>query len=249
MGKVVAVTSSKGGVGKTLFSLCLSGVFAHLHEKTVIVDFDLLTGGIALSLDSTSEKTIYDLYKDIKLDNIEIITKYVEKYNDYIDVISCPKDPRESELIDPIFIERIIHFLKNLYDVVVIDTNHNLININNIIFKNSSEILHIITNDPIDLKNTKNTLALLDVNNITNYKIIYNQSRDTGKDYFSTFDIKNIIQNNIDYTIPNSFYINEIDRFTIDGEIITLNKKLMSQHKDTYRKLQKIAETILHIDK
>lgn len=52
-----------------------------------------------------------------------------------------------------------------------------------------------------------------------------NNSRDTGKDYLSLFDIRNIIKTNVDYTISKNYYVKNIDKYIIDGEILTLNKK------------------------
>jgi hypothetical protein len=78
-----------------------------------------------------------------------------------------------------------------------------------------------------------------------NYKIILNESRDTGKDYFSDFDIKNIIGTNIDYHISKSFYIKDIDKYVLDGEILTLNKKINSCYKNDVEHLMKIAKDIL----
>ena len=40
-GKIVTVTSMKGGVGKTVSVLCLAAVYADLGKKVLIVDLDL----------------------------------------------------------------------------------------------------------------------------------------------------------------------------------------------------------------
>ena len=61
--------------------------------------------------------------------------------------------------------------------------------------------LFMITNDLIDLKNMKSLISIFKDNDKTNYLVCLNNSRDTGRDYLSLFDIRNIIKNNIDYTI------------------------------------------------
>ena len=46
------------------------------------------------------------------------------------------------------------------------------------------------------------------------------------QDNYSLFDIKNIIKNNIDYSISKSMYVKNIDKYILDGEILVLSKKL-----------------------
>ena len=68
---------------------------------------------------------------------------------------------------------------------------------------------------------------------------------ETGKDYFSLFDVKNIIKHNIDYTIDRSFYIKDIDKYVIDGKILTLDKKIRLSRKGDIMKLTKLASALL----
>ena len=53
------------------------------------------------------------------------------------------------------------------------------------------------------------------------------------------YDIKDIIKSNIDYSLSNKFYIKDIDKYVLDGEIVTLNKKL------TNTKDYKVLESIV----
>jgi hypothetical protein len=78
-----------------------------------------------------------------------------------------------------------------------------------------------------------------------NYKIILNEALDVQRNYFSNYDIKNIIKSNIDYTIPNSFYIKSIDKYVLDGEILTLNKKIRSSRKKAIQNFEMIANSLL----
>ena len=110
----------------------------------------------------------------------------------------------------------------------------------------SDNIAFLITNDPVDLKNARSMIAIFEDTENNNYKVVFNSSKDTGKDYFSLFDVKNIIKHNIDYTIDKSFYIKDIDKYVIDGEILTLNKKIRSIKKNDIIKLTKLATALLN---
>ena len=51
-GKIITVTSTKGGVGKTITTLNLAGVFSNLKKKVLVIDFDLYGGAVATYLNS-----------------------------------------------------------------------------------------------------------------------------------------------------------------------------------------------------
>ena len=71
--------------------------------------------------------------------------------------------------------------------------------------------------------------------------ICLNNSRDTGKDFMSLFDIRNVIKNNIDYTISKNFYIKNIDKYALNGEILTLNRNIVRFHSGDVENMKKMA--------
>ena len=65
--------------------------------------------------------------------------------------------------------------------------------LNLMILDNVYKSLFMITNDLVDLKNTKSLINIFKETGKSNYLLCLNCSRDTGRDYFSIFDIRNII--------------------------------------------------------
>ncbi len=243
--KVITIFSCKGGVGKTTTTINLAGVYSLMDKKVLIMDLDLNSGGVAVSLNVNNDKTIYNVVDDMSNNRFDEITNYVFKYNDKIDVLSAPKDPRNAMKIDSKYIGLVITSAIYKYDVILIDTSHNISPISLTAVDKSDNILFMVTNDPVDLKNARSMIAIFKDSDIENYKVVFNSSKDTGKDYFSLFDVKNIIKHNIDYTIDKSFYIKNIDKYVIDGEILTLNKKIRSSKKSDCMKLTKLANSLL----
>lgn len=243
--KTICITSSKGGVGKTVVTLNLAAIYHLLGKKVLIMDLDLYGGGIGLSLNIDIDKTIYNIVDDMMNNRFKNITDYINKYNENIDVICSPKDPRQAIKIDSKYIDLLLYNLESKYDVILIDTNHILDSINLTIMDRSYNNLFIVTNDPIDLKNTKSIISIFNNNDITNYRILYNNSRDTGRDYFSMFDIKNIIKANIDYTITKNFYIKDIDNYTLDGKILLLDKHIQRTKKKDFKNFKNMAINLI----
>ncbi len=247
-GKIITVTSTKGGVGKTTLTLNLAGMYHVLKKKVLIIDMDLYSGGILVSLNIESNKTIYNLVDDIINNRYKDVADYVSKYNENIDVLPCPKDPRQGSKINPKYIESIFNSILYRYDVILVDTSHILNDINIVTLDYSDVILYVMTNDPVDLKNTKSFMAILKDIDKENVKVLLNNSVDLNKSYFSDFDIKNIIKRNIDYTISSSFFIENIDKYVLDGEILILNKKLKFRDRNDYQKLLRIAKDLIGAD-
>lgn len=243
--KIITVFSCKGGVGKTTNVLNLAGIYSLMDKKVLIIDLDLNSGGIAVSLNIDVNKSIYNVAEDMSNNKFSDILNYVSKYNDKIDVLPSPIDPRYAIKVDSKYIGLIISSCIYKYDVILIDTSHNLTPITLSALDKSDNTLFVVTNDPVDLKNTRSMISIFDDTENNNYKILFNSSKDTGKDYFSLFDVKQIIKHNIDYTIDNSFYIKDIDKYVINGEILTLNKKIRLSKRSDIGKLESLAKSLI----
>ena len=240
-GKSMCLFSAKGGVGKTITTINLAGVFEHLEKKVLLIDLDLSSGGLGVALNRPAQKTIYNFVDDYNNNRYKDFADYVTKYDDYIDIIASPKDPRQANKIDSKYIELLLDKAVYNYDIVLIDTNHILNEINIVMLDKVDEILFILTNDPMDLKNMKSLISIFKDSEITKYKILLNNSNNPFKEYFSLFDIRNVIKANIDYTLTSNFYIKNMDSYIMNGEIITLQNRVPTTLNKDYSTLMNIA--------
>ncbi len=243
--KIITVTSSKGGVGKTIFILNLAGILAKMEKKVLLVDCDFTGGSIALNLDLKPLKNIYNISLDMLSNCYHNFSNYVTKYHKNIDVVASSKDPKEAIKIDINYILAFLEEAKNYYDVILIDTTHGLTKENTMILDKSDTILYMLTNDLMDIKNTKSFMEVANKIEMDNIKVILNNSRDINLNYFSKYDIRSMIGRNIDYSLNRSLYIKNITSFLMEGEIFTLNKSLTFKDRKDLYKLERMAKDLV----
>lgn len=244
-GKIMTVASTKGGVGKTIITLLLSNVLKDLKQKTLVIDLDLYGGAIALDLNVSQNKTLFNVTDDLENNRYKSISDYVVRYNEYIDILPSPKDPRQSSKIDPKYIELLLNSIIYKYDAILIDTSHSLDSISISTMDMSDYIFYIITNDFMDIKNAKNFISILKDIEFDHLKIIMNNSIDFQKDYFSLFDIKHILKANIDYTLGKNMHIVNIDKYLINGDFDGLIRQIRTRGKKEYEHLEKMIKDVI----
>lgn len=245
-GKVVTITSTKGGVGKTITIFNLATIYSKMGLKTLILDMDFFGGVISTLVDSNNDKTIFNLVEDLSNNRYEKLDDYVFKYSKNIDIVAAPKDPRSANKIDFKYIPLILNSCIYKYDVVLIDTNH-VLNENNIIaLDNSDSILYLFTNDVFDLKNSKSFMSIVKDTELNNCVVVLNDSVMPEKCYFSMYDIKNIIKKNVDFVIPRTMHIKNIDKYIMNNTLFVKNKNILLSDKKGYKVLEDIANKLIN---
>ena len=246
-GKVISITSVKGGVGKTTTVLNLAGILSNEKVKTLIIDGDLYNGGIALSLDVDYEKDLYLLVNDMTSSRFDSLENYVKEYNEYIDILPAPKDPRNASKIENKYLHVLLAKARLKYDVILIDLNH-VMDSNNLMFLDESDLIYyVITNDLVDIKGIKTMISIYSDMNITNYRIILNEAKDKLKQVLSATNVKNIIKDDLNYIIPSSFYLSDINNYVLRGNIATINSGIRRKHKKAINTFESIVEEILNL--
>ena len=240
-GKVISITSVKGGVGKTTTLLNLAGIYFQLKKRVLIIDFDLFSGSVAVCLDIKNKKDVFMLVESISNNRFTSLKDYVTRYNSGISVLASPKDPRQALKIEAKYIPVIFDIARREYDVILVDTNHVMEETKLNILDYSDNTLFIISNDIPDLKNMKSVVSIFKDAEKENYLICLNNSKDNSKSLLSLFDIKNVIKKNINYSISSNFYIKNIDKYVLNGEILTLNSKIVKSHSMDIENMKKMA--------
>lgn len=225
--KVITITSVKGGTGKTTTALNLAYLLAKQNKKTILLDFDLYEGAIATSLNITKGGDIYTLNEDMMNNRFKEFSDYVVNYDENFDILPAPIDPRSVSKISAKFLDMLLARLEMQYDIILIDTNHILDKTNLTAKDHSDEILYIMTNDLIDIKNMKTMITIHEDMANNNYKIVLNEARPASSTY-TNYEIANILSKDINYTIPKSFYLKNMGKYLYDGQILVKDKNILN---------------------
>lgn len=244
-GKSVCMYSPKGGVGKTILLANIGAIASLNNKKVLLIDFDLFNGTLSMFINEEINKTIYNLTDDLNNNRYKKINDYVYKYNENIDILCAPKDPRQGNKIDSKYIDIILERAANIYDLILIDTYPNLDNISITTLDFADEILFIINNDMFTIKNMKNIINIFEDNGIKNYKVLLNNSNDLKTQYFSILEIKKIIDTNIDYTISKNFYMKDITSYIYNSKIPMLENNNYKKYKDDVHNIEVLLKDIL----
>ena len=134
-GKIIAVTSSKGGPGKSTIACELSTYLSKASKgsiqkqweteplKVLLVDMDVRDGQVGF-LTGLNKPTIVNLHNEGLTDeNIE--NNIIHQSAMGIDVLLASKRPKHSFSIDPEFYRRLFAKLRKEYDYIILDTSVN----------------------------------------------------------------------------------------------------------------------------
>lgn len=118
-GKVVLITSSISGEGKTFFAENLAIVFAKTSNKTLLIGADLrkpklwkdfkLNNNLGLSNYLSGDIKLEKIINNVKINNLDVITSG-----------PIPKDP--AEMLHCEKFTSFINLVKNKYDIIILDT-------------------------------------------------------------------------------------------------------------------------------
>ena len=162
-GKLLAFFSPKGGAGSTCVA---TNTAISLHRltrgKVLLVDLDLELGETALLLGVEPRFSFVDLVRNFHRVDAGLLASYIERHDSGVELLSAPFHPAKAETVTGDQIRQILHFLKQHYDWVVVDTSKSFTPPTLATFEQADSVFLVTTVDLPSLRNITRCLPLLE---------------------------------------------------------------------------------------
>jgi pilus assembly protein CpaE len=122
-GTLITIFSAKGGVGKTTIATNLAAALADNGKRSVcIVDLDLALGDVSIVMQLFPVHTIADAVGMEGSLDPQALEGLLTQHSPGLSVLVAPVQPDAKDRIKGELIGRVLHILKERFDVVVVDT-------------------------------------------------------------------------------------------------------------------------------
>jgi flagellar biosynthesis protein FlhG len=159
LGKVMAITSGKGGVGKTFVSANLAAALARRGHRVLVLDADLGLANLDVVLNLYPKITLHDVFTGkAKLE--EAIIKAPGGFS----VLLAGSGMVEYSRLTPEVRDDFIHIMESLvpkYDIVLLDTGAGISDVVLFAVSLASEVLLVATPEPTSLTDAYATIKVL----------------------------------------------------------------------------------------
>jgi MinD-like ATPase involved in chromosome partitioning or flagellar assembly len=164
LSRVIMVSSTKGGTGKTSIAVNLAVGLAEVRLRTLLIDLDVQFGdvGIVLGLDRPT-KTIYDLTASPGELDAERLRGYTLKHSSGLNILAAPLRPEVGENVDAARIAAVLQTARGMYDAIVVDTAPLFDGPMLTALDRSDQLLLVSTPDVPSMKNVRLALQTLEM--------------------------------------------------------------------------------------
>jgi pilus assembly protein CpaE len=183
-GRIITVTSAKGGSGKTVMATNIALVLNRFPDKKVcLVDADLQFGDVCLVLQLEPRFTMVNAAHELHQLDAELLESLLTEHPSGLKVLAAPLEPAFADDITTAGLMQMLDVLKESFDYIVVDTAAMLDELILSLIEKSDDILMVVDMDLPSVKNAKlalETMRLLKFST-ANVKLVLNRSNSKAK--------------------------------------------------------------------
>jgi len=248
LGKVICVYSPKGGTGCTTLAINLGVGLKSTDNKVAIIDANLLYGNVAVFLNEHGKNSLLDLIdraNDLDPEIIEDVM--VENKQTGLHMMPSPKDPELNDAQKSEPVAKVLNFLKQLYNYIIIDTTSYLTEVVQACLDVADYIVLVTTQDIPAIKSINQFLTLADASGISREKILFVMNRYDKRIAISPERVGESLRQPVVVTIPfedriTTSAMNRGVPFMVDNRLAPAGKGISSLIEVIKTRIQKDQE-------
>jgi len=204
-GKVIAVFSPKGGVGRTTVAVNLATTIRQeTNQRVAIADFSMVFGDVGVLL-NVEGKTVVDLVSFVNDLEPQILDDIMVHHSSGLRVLLAPPRPEMAELVTAEHITKIIAKMRDAFDFIVVDTLPTFQEVMLAVLDAADEIVVLATLELHVLKNIKLFLETAEALGYNAKKITMVVNRASSRTGISVKDMEDNINHKVKVCIANDW--------------------------------------------
>jgi pilus assembly protein CpaE len=241
-GRVITVSSTKGGSGKSVVATNLGVLLAERSDRPVVlVDGDLQFGDVAVMMRLTAPHTIVDAVSAMgRLDAQFLQSLLVRHEPSGLLVLPAPLEPSFAERVSGADMIRIVEILQSFCSHVVVDTPAQFNDVVLALIEHSDDILLVAGMDIPNIKNTKLGLQTLRMLGVPAAKLVLLLNRANSKVQLDVSEVERTLGLKAQSFIPSDIVVPQ-----------TVNKGtpvvIDAPRSDVARSLERLADLFLSV--
>ena len=204
-GRIVAVTSPKGGVGKTTIACNLAMGLAALDPRdVVIVDLDLQFGDVGTTLTLDPRRSVADAVSRASARDATIMRMALTEHPRGLFALCAPRSPAEADSIKAIEIGYLLRQLAGQFAYVIVDTAPGLSDHTLTVIENATDLVSITSMDVSGTRGLRKELEVLrelDLLPISHHVVLNMADRSSG---MTISDVEKLAGVSIDVVLPRT---------------------------------------------